>query len=498
MSYGINRRLFLRSLGISAASSLFVELGCAENILASKFFINPVTSIKIFGVVRANGKGIKNVAVSDGVSVVATKSDGAFELVSNSSRPFIFCSIPSGYEIPTHTVGTAKFFAPIAADRKNEMNVAWELVSSKLNDTNHSFLQLADPQTLDAADMQRFHNETIPDIKNLIAENSSIPFFGVSCGDIMFDRLEFFPDYEQAIQKTSIPFFQVLGNHDVERLAQSDELAAASFMKYFGPTYYSFNRGDIHYIVMDDVLWHGNGYIGYIEQQQYDWLKADVSFVEKGKTVVVFMHIPPYNEFHLRNGGASASKSNILTNRSQLYEILKPYKARIIAGHMHESEHLVESGARIHIAGAVCGAWWTGDICQDGTPNGYAVYEASGENLRWYYKATGKTRDEQIRVYAHGANPEFPDEILANVWDADSEWKIAWYEDGIKKGLMTKRRAFDPLAYQSQLGNSQPKKHTWVEPAKADHIFFAAASKSAKEIIVEATDRFGRVYSKKL
>jgi hypothetical protein len=314
----------------------------------------------------------------------------------------------------------------------------------------------------------------------------------------MFDHLEFFPDYEKEIQKTAIPFFQVLGNHDVEHLAQTDELAAATFMKYFGPTYYSFNRGDIHYVVMDDVLWHGNGYIGYIEQQQYDWLKADLSFIEKGKTVVLFMHIPSYNENHIRNGSATPSKANILTNRSALYKILEPYKAHIIAGHMHESEHIVESGIHIHVAGAVCGAWWTGDICEDGTPNGYAVYEANGENFQWYYKSTGRSRDEQMRLYGHGAIPEFPDEILANVWDADSDWKIAWYEDGIKKGLMTKRRSFDPLAYQQQLGNALPAKHTWVEPSKVDHIFFAPASRTANQIVIEATDRFGRIYSKKL
>jgi len=37
----------------------------------------------------------------------------------------------------------------------------------------------------------------------------------------------------------------------------------------------------------------------------------------------------------------------------------------------------------------VCGAWWSGDVCWDGAPNGYGVYDVRGEEVRWRYKGTG-------------------------------------------------------------------------------------------------------------
>jgi Icc-related predicted phosphoesterase len=455
------------------------------------------TPIRVRGAVKSGRKGIKGVAVSDGISVVSTKTDGTFELISNSRRPFVFVSIPAGFEIPTNPVGTAKFYAPIQPNAKNEMKVTWELVPSKVSDMKHVFLQLADPQMLDREDVARFQNETIPDIQRLM-KSYSIPVFGVSCGDIMFDHLEFNPDYEKGIQQTALPFFQVLGNHDVETLALSDEDSVRTFMKHYGPTYYSFNRGEVHYVVLDDVLWHGKGYIGYIEQQQFDWLASDLALVEKGRTVVVFTHIPPYNENHMRAGGQSPEKSLVVMNRAQLYKLLEGYNARIIAGHMHESEHLVDGGVPIHVAGAVCGAWWTSDICYDGAPNGYAVYEVSGSSLKWSYKTTGKPTDYQISVYAHGANPQFPDEILANVWDADKEWRIFWYEDGVKKGEMAQRRSLDPTSEKLYTNPDPPKKHKWIKPVNVDHIYFAPASKTAQSIVVEAVNRWGRVYSQSL
>ncbi len=58
--------------------------------------------------------------------------------------------------------------------------------------------------------------------------------------------------------------------------------------------------------------------------------------------------------------------------------MLEPFNAHLISGHTHENEHVFEGGIHEHIHGAVCGAWWSGPICYDGTPNGYGVYEIKG------------------------------------------------------------------------------------------------------------------------
>jgi C terminal of Calcineurin-like phosphoesterase len=145
----------------------------------------------------------------------------------------------------------------------------------------------------------------------------------------------------------------------------------------------------------------------------------------------------------------------------------------------------------------VCGAWWTGPICTDGTPGGYGVYEVDGPALRWYYKAVGHDRAHQLRVYPKGSVPARPDEVVANVWNWDPEWKVIWFEDGISKGPMQQATALDPLAVELHAGPNLPAKHKWVEPTLTDHLFFAKPSAGAREIRVEAVDRFGTTYTER-
>ena len=94
-------------------------------------------------------------------------------------------------------------------------------------------------------------------------------------------------------------------------------------------------------------------------------------------------------------------------------------EAHLISGHTHENEHVFEGGIHEHVHGAVCGAWWSGPICYDGTPNGYGIYEVRGEQITWQYKSTGYDRSYQMRVYDRGSDPSAPGELVANIWDAD-------------------------------------------------------------------------------
>jgi C terminal of Calcineurin-like phosphoesterase len=149
---------------------------------------------------------------------------------------------------------------------------------------------------------------------------------------------------------------------------------------------------------------------------------------------------------------------------------------------------------RHHVTGAVCGAWWSGDICWDGTPNGYAVYEVRGGELRWRYKATGRPAGHQLRVYPRGADPRRPDDLIANVWDADETWTVVWYENGERRGLMGRGRGLDPRAVAEQTGPDAPPRRGWVEPTQTDHLYYAPATPGTR-VRVEATNRWGATFA---
>ena len=484
----MNRRQFLSSAASLAASSVMAERILADPYAPARrpLLSNRSAPVRIRGRVTAVGRGLARVGVSDGVAVVTTDPNGHFELVSARGTGYVSVIPPAGYRLPTMETGSLALHRPIRP------SVSFALEPGAPDD-RHAFLLLADPQTQDDHEMARFHRETVPDVRATVG-GLSVPCFGVGCGDLMYDKLHLFPEYERAVRAMGIPFAQVVGNHDLDQSGRTDEESVATFTGRFGPNRYAFNVGRIHYVVLDDVFWHGTGYIGYLDAEQLAWLAADLALVAPGSPVVVFLHIPAYTSQAERQGERAPGNSVSVTNRQALYRILEPYRARILSGHLHESDHVFEGGVPEHTVGAVCGAWWTGDICYDGTPNGYGVFEADGENLRWYYKATGRPASHQMRVYPRGSDPAAPGEIVANVWGADPEWTVTWYEGADRRGAMARRTGKDPLSVALHSGDALPVRRTWVDPVLTNHMFYAPVPANAREIRVEAVDRFGRRY----
>lgn len=81
---------------------------------------------------------------------------------------------------------------------------------------------------------------------------------------------------------------------------------------------------------------------------------------------------------------------NQMVNAGALHQILKPYKAHLITGHTHYNLNVVfNENLMEHNTAAVCGTWWKADVCLDGTPRGYGVYEVNGNDVKWYYKSSG-------------------------------------------------------------------------------------------------------------
>ena len=486
-----DRRRFLRDglLGLAACS-------LPHGLVHARSEMARGRPLRVRGRVHSGGNGIARVAVTDGTTVTATSTDGSFELITSTTAEFITVSIPSGYAIPRSRTGTAAHYAPLVATSRDEMAVDFALARLPGDDSLHSFILAADIQTKVAEEMAWFHDQTIPDIIATRRALGDREVFGIACGDIMYDNLGLFSEYERGVEATGMPFFQVVGNHDLDLPAGTDAASTRTFCGRFGPRNYSFDRGEVHYVVVDDVMWHGAGYIGYLDDRTATWLAADLELVEAGRTVVVATHIPPVSGLIQR--AAWDAEPNSLLNRELLYRLLEPYNAHVLSGHTHETEHRQEHGVQEHVHGTVCGAWWTGPICADGTPNGYAVYDVAGSEVRWRYKGTGLAADQQMTLYPRGTDPTAPDEVVANVWNWDENWRVRWYLEGEPMGTMARRRGYDPRAVGLHNGPTLPARATWVEPYLTAHLFYAPMGSDAGRVTVEATDPFGTVFTASL
>lgn len=483
----MQRRSFLKNFSLATiVLSTPTLVGAANRKLKQRV---------VTGKVHSNGKGIANVAVTDGYSVVVTDQQGKYVIEAHAQSEFVYISTPSGYAFNQQNQ-IAWFYQSLIKDQATQ-TADFALEKLLVDDQKHQFVVWADTQMISQSDCDQLKATAVPDLKALVASYPAGSLFhGIGCGDLVWDKFEYFKDYKEAIAATGVTFFNVIGNHDMDLDARTDDYSAKTFKQQFGPTYYSYNRGQIHYVVLDDVFFVGTAkkYIGYITENQLQWLEEDLKQVKPGTTVVLSVHIPT-NTGAARRAKKDEEMGGVVTNRKQLYKILAPYKVHIMSGHTHFNEAWEEGNIMEHNHGTVCGAWWTGPICGDGTPMGYGVYEVNGSEISWYYKSTGKPKDHQLRVYEKGRLKDTPDEIVANVWNWDSKWKVEWWEDGQAKGAMEQRIARDPWAIELYAGPELPVKHKFVEPTLADHLFFAKPSSGAKQIMVKATDRFGKVYT---
>ncbi|MCE2777659.1 MAG: hypothetical protein LW824_08535, partial [Algoriphagus sp.] len=193
--------------------------------------------IRIKGKVSDAGKGISGVVVSDGRVVVQTNSAGEYELISGSDREFVFVSQPSGFEIKKLPNGSSSIFKLIDKSIQEQV-LNFELKRTVAPDENHHFLLLSDTQIQNEYEANQLLTVSVPDVVKTIQSLNDPNAFGIGCGDLVFDKLELFKEYNQSIQAYDIPFFQVIGNHDMDFGVRSDAWTGSTFKGHFGPTYY--------------------------------------------------------------------------------------------------------------------------------------------------------------------------------------------------------------------------------------------------------------------
>ena len=497
----------------------------AEDITLNGTIISDATTLSGIITDKQSGQAIENVVVSDGFSCVKSDKNGVYQIVRHDKSTMVYLSIPAEYEIPVDAGNHPAFFKrfTLAKDERFRHDFQLELLPGG-KQTQFTLLALADIQVHDSNDVDRFRDETIPDINNLVP--SLVNPYGITLGDITNkNNSAMWTKVRQAMTNQKITFMQCMGNHDhLNELSPNDHSKTTSywksvenFQKYFGPQNYSFTRGDVHFVVLDNCL-HGekpdnagatHEYATGLYDWGYEWFLQDLSFIPKSMAVVLCCHIP------FRDGGGDNHNNG--RYRKEILNKLSEYReAHILIGHTHHMYNWIHTvnGKRIqeHINAAVCGQMWHGPIGRDGTPNGYGVYEFEGTTLKnYWFKGTGVDKDVQMRCYKGGEeiyDPRmnvnmtakkniFPsyswglkDHIVANIWNIElGEWEVTLWQNGQKVCEMTNFRDYDYYAlywfcevYGSSSTSYQHKSH---------HLYYGKLKDPNAPFEVRAVDRRG-------
>lgn len=447
----------------------------------------------VSGTVSCGKKPLPGVVVSDGFNCTATDAKGHFSLRKNDLATNITVSTPSGYLPQTDSLNHPCFYIPVEEGRTD---YSFNLIKNKKDDRHHVFMTQADIQVVNEDELCTFDSQ-LDDARQHFKQFDGRDIFALDCGDVVGDHPELYQSSLRHRARFGHPIYIVNGNHDKQYYVPTHEHSKARFEKNIGPTNYSFNRGDVHYIAIDNVFYIGRDYfyMGYIDETTFDWLRQDLSYVPEGSTVVMFFHIPlafDVEQQPFSYNSSSVSKQTV--NSRHLIEMMKPYNTHFISGHMHTTHNTeYNDHAYEHNTPGACGMWWDIDLCADGTPQGYGVYIVDGPDIKWYFKSKGHGTDYQFRTYAPGVLKDHPNDIVANVWNADSHWRVQWLENGVVMGDMTQYEGTDPLTVE-RTADKSGLRYSWIGPHSTRHLYRATPVDPDANISVRATDRFGNVY----
>jgi len=423
---GWKRRKFLGSLAAGGAfagmPNLWVKAAEAGN--ASGFVFHDQDGDGRRGV---GDKGIGGVMVSNGRDVVLTDENGKWQLplLEGKSTDF-FVVKPGGWTVPTSPDLLPLHYYIHQPEGSPEQRYAGFKPTGALpesidfplieNEESDAFRMLicGDPQPRDQREVDYIAQSTPAALRDAKGD------LGLTLGDVAFDNLTIYSSLNKVFASTGIPWRHVLGNHDLNFDSKDDTFANETFRSVYGPTYYSFDHGKVHFVVLNNIRWLGpdpdegrerGRYHGELGEQQRQWLEADLANVPKDHLVVLFLHIPLRAESGDPYWGSTS-------DRKELFQLLKNHPHTISFSahrHYHRHDFIMEEGwahpePHHHLSvGALCGAWFRGapdvfdvphGIMGDGTPRGFIAADFDGNVCKIDgYRVIGAPASKQMHIY---------------------------------------------------------------------------------------------------
>ncbi len=384
--------------------------------------IQPTSNL--WGVIKdSDGNPIPGVTVSDGYTCVRTDINGTYQMAADSRARTVNVTIPAGYEIPLDGNGRPAFFQYVTIPSTGNIQKDFTLTKRSSIPSRFTILAIADAHVQTSAQLTKFQT-AIDDIEETATtlKTSGIPVgdggdagevIAIALGDQLSDKMSMASSVVTKFSSLSVPVFYVIGNHDHDSSQESDYDSETAYVNAFGPTNYSFDIGNAHVIVMDDIVRRsgnndrGDGYysINYGEgftQEQVDWLQADIAKVNGSKTkVAVFCCHAPLNA---ASGGDSGTQSAVMSALKNNF-----YNVHVFSGHTHAINNNLyagwsaRSGRQIyeHTLQTLSGYFWDADIAYGtGCPAGYGVFTFDHDDLYAEYNKTTKEEPTfQFRTY---------------------------------------------------------------------------------------------------
>ncbi len=474
----------------------------------------------------AGEAGIAAVSVSNGCEVVRSDAQGRYQ-ISLAPTEILFISQPAGYTVALDEFNIPRFFyshypqgtpeiiagtslqwrwpvteasGPLPASIDFPLN---RIDNQSARFTAHGF---ADPQ----AKFELGQDMVREDLVNTLIANPYGASFGITVGDVVYDTLSLYDRHKEMMSLMDMPQWYLPGNHDINFESPNATFANETYKRHFGPTYYSFNQGNVHFVSLNNVEYAGAGknfegepYRGYIPADQLLWLERDLANVDTQKLIVLASHIPFITEAEDQSGSEKAT-GPFTENFSQLLEILTPFEnIYAIAGHDTSNSWKVEvnhshgwSGQPwiAHTLAEVRGNGWLTGIAdprgvrdammQDGNPNGFYLFQfdnssVTPEFIPFPYGADAMNRmrivlDPPLRKTGDNSinrgELQAGSKVVVNLFDGGARDQVYLSLNNAEPIAMTYKVRTDPFVESTYLA-LQDTDGTMDRPTRSSHIW---------------------------
>ena len=540
------KKLLTRIFAVAAIAMLAVA--CTS--------INSPEGTTLTGVVKCGLKAVAGVAVTDGEQIVYTDENGVYNIASTKPYGVVYITTPSGYEPVAVDAVRQAFWARTTAPAAELERHDFKL--KKVDDSKLSVVMLTDTHFCNDPkrnDFTHFRELMMPAINRAVADAEGYKL-SICLGDITWDRFWYATgmDIEGVPQHLighnyPVPFYCVHGNHDYDPSVPSTDNpntnAIQRFCNVFGPTFYSMDKGGVHFVMLDDIVYKNEvkegqkvakGVVGsrnykmYVDDAQLAWLAKDLSVVDKSTPIVVCMHAQfftyNYNMEQVYNFGVEKAEPMV--------ELLKDFeKVTFFTGHSHRMASFVHPEypniVEYNIT-SVCGELWNSpntsgiNIGEDGADAGiYLCTFENGNFSKQWYSAVGGSEypfraydmNEVAKEYAASEtlqylcnlqsrqvnynDPQYADYVYVNCWAWEDGCTITIAEDGVELAV-EKVTHSDPLAAKVVYAKPSVLKKTKENKkdnllATAINMFRAKTSSAAAPITITFTTPQGQVYT---
>ena len=309
----VNRRSFLKG---AAVGGVLVASGEA-------FAGEPVR-----GRVTAGGKPMKGVVVTDGLNCAETAADGTFAIPAREGVRFVSVTVPDGWRTKERYIRFS------ATNRTYDFDLRpW--APSKPGAFN--ILHIGDSEI--SVDLSR-ERGWVERAKRFADERDCA--FVVHTGDITTKQ----GDLHMKLMNEDVmgrPVFYIVGNHDII----SPERGEQVFEEVFGPCWYSFDAGGVHFIATP-MMW-GDGKPSYTVEDVVAWLRNDLAIAARRKQPVMLLTHGCYDTY-IYDATKLYSDSKYVTKDADPFDLAQVCDFRgIIHGHLHDNSFRRSDDGRIEV-----------------------------------------------------------------------------------------------------------------------------------------------------